>query len=46
MLPSIGALVEIWIELIGRGVWATNPDGSWVYADFEDLAADVQQLGV
>jgi hypothetical protein len=29
VLPSIGSLLEAWIELIDSGAWAVTPDGAW-----------------
>lgn len=29
VLASIGELVLAWIDLVGHGVWRTNPDGTW-----------------
>lgn len=45
VLPSIGELIMVWIDLIDRGVWRTNPDGTWAW-DHEQLPNDVLELGI
>jgi hypothetical protein len=45
VLPSIGELIVGWIELIDRGVWRTNPDGTWAW-DHEQLPDDVLERGI
>jgi hypothetical protein len=46
VLPSIGELVQIWIDLIEQGIWTTAADGTWLHPNFEQLPPHVQQLGV
>lgn len=46
VLPSIGELVLTWIDLIDRGVWVTNPDGTWAWNADQLLPADVLKLGI
>lgn len=44
VLPSIGELVTTWTDYLDRGIFQTNPDGTWAYR--HDLPQDVLQLGV
>ena len=46
VLPSIGELVRAWIDLLDRGIWATNPDGTWAIEPNRVLPADVLNLGI
>ena len=46
VLPSIGELVMTWISYIDRGVFATNPDGTWIAGARPPHPPDVQELGV
>lgn len=45
VLPSIGELVIVWMELLDRGIWATRPDGQWDW-DHARIPADVVQRGI
>lgn len=44
-LRSFGELIEMWIEYVDRGVFRTNPDGTWV-CDHESIPRDIVDLGV
>lgn len=44
-LPSIGALVTKWTELIETGVFTTGEHGLWTW-DFERIPEDVRRLGI
>jgi hypothetical protein len=44
-LPSIGALVIKWTELIETGVFVTDEQGVWTW-DFERMPEDVRRLGI
>lgn len=44
-LPSIGALVEAWTELIETRVFTTDAEGHWEW-DFEKVPEAIRQLGV
>jgi hypothetical protein len=46
VLPSIGELVMTWISYVDRGVFATNPDGTWIVRSEKPYPPDVQELGV
>jgi hypothetical protein len=45
VLPSIGELVTIWVDLIETGAFATNPDGTWQW-EFDRIPAEIRELGV
>ncbi|MDP8968661.1 MAG: hypothetical protein M3N04_08675 [Actinomycetota bacterium] len=45
VLPSFGELIATWIGYIDRGVFRTNPDGTWAWNP-DILPRDVVELGV
>lgn len=46
VLSSIGELVLAWIDLMDRGIWATNADGTWAIDHDRALPPDVMRLGI
>jgi hypothetical protein len=46
VLPSIGELILAWIDLLDRGIWATNPDGTWIIDHDRRLPPDVLNLAI
>jgi hypothetical protein len=44
-LPSIGALVVKWTELIETGAFATDEQGFWTW-DFERIPEEARRLGI
>ena len=45
VLPSMGDLVAIWIDLIHTGVFATDNDGLWKPVDLEQVPQAVRGTG-
>ena len=45
VLPSIGELVTVWIELLDRGVWSRAPDGP-VLTDWTKVPAEYESLSI
>lgn len=45
VLPSIGEMVLVWIDLIEQGVFTTDTDGLW-HMDFDKVPPEVLPLGV
>lgn len=46
VLPSIGELVAVWIDLIKTGAFATDEHGNWRHDTWEQVPAEVRRLGV
>jgi hypothetical protein len=46
VLPSIGELVAVWIDLIKIGAFATDEDGNWRHDTSDLVPSDVRKLGV